>query len=84
MGGQSKMLGATAEPAPARLLLVDDHALFRRGLRRLFEGHGFEVVGEASNGKAGVRLAHELNPDVIVMDLSMPLMGGVEAIQGIV
>jgi two-component system nitrate/nitrite response regulator NarL len=76
------MAGEEAKPA-GRLLLVDDHALFRRGLRRLFEGHGFEVVGEASNGRAGVQLAAELRPDVTIMDLSMPLMGGVEAIRAI-
>jgi DNA-binding NarL/FixJ family response regulator len=84
MGGQLKMSGDTSEVAPARLLLVDDHALFRRGLRRLFEGQGFEIAGEASNGRAAVQLAAELKPDVIVMDLSMPLMGGVEAITHIV
>jgi DNA-binding NarL/FixJ family response regulator len=70
--------------ARARLLLVDDHALFRRGLRRLFEGHGFEIAGEASNGRAAVQLATELEPDIIIMDLSMPVMGGVEAITRIV
>ncbi|MCW3049869.1 MAG: two component transcriptional regulator, LuxR family [Solirubrobacterales bacterium] len=84
MGGQLKMSGDTSEVAAARLLLVDDHALFRRGLRRLLEGHGFEVAGEASNGRAAVQLAAELEPEIIIMDLSMPLMGGVEAITHIV
>jgi DNA-binding NarL/FixJ family response regulator len=84
MGGQLKMSGDTSEVAAARLLLVDDHALFRRGLRRLLEGHGFEVAGEASNGRAAVQLAAELEPEIIIMDLSMPLMGGVEAITQIV
>ena len=62
-----------------RVLLVDDHALFRRGLRELLEQHGVEVVGEGSDGNAGVRLACELVPDVVVMDLSMPNLDGVEA-----
>ena len=62
-----------------RVLLVDDHALFRRGLRRLLAEHGFEVVGEASNGEAGVRMAAELRPDLIAMDLHMPILSGVEA-----
>jgi DNA-binding NarL/FixJ family response regulator len=62
-----------------RVLLVDDHALFRRGLRRLVAEHGFDVVGEASNGEAGVRMAAELSPDVVVMDLHMPILSGVEA-----
>ena len=77
------MVGDPQEP-PIRLLLVEDHALFRRGLRRLLEGKGFDVVGEAANGKAAVALAGELEPDVIVMDLSMPVMSGVEAIERIV
>ena len=62
-----------------RLLLADDHTLFRRGLRELLEGYGFAVIGEAPNGSSAVRLARELRPDVTVMDLSMPGMGGVEA-----
>jgi DNA-binding NarL/FixJ family response regulator len=67
-----------------RLLLVDDHTLFRRGLRELLEGYGFAVVAEAPNGSSAVQLARELRPDVTVMDLSMPGMNGVEATQAIV
>jgi DNA-binding NarL/FixJ family response regulator len=66
-----------------RLLLADDHTLFRRGLRELLESYGFAVVGEAPTGNGAVQLAHQLQPDVIVMDLSMPLMNGVEATQAI-
>ena len=62
-----------------RVLLVDDHALFRRGLRRVLDEHGFEVVGEASNGEAGVRMAAELRPDLVMMDLHMPILSGVDA-----
>jgi DNA-binding NarL/FixJ family response regulator len=76
-------IGGTGE-SPVKVVLVDDHALFRRGLRRLLEGHGFEVVGEGSHGRAAVQLAGELKPDVVICDLSMPLMGGVEAIAHIV
>ena len=64
---------------PVRILLVEDHALFRRGLRRLLTEHGFDVVGEAGNGQAGARLAEELAPDVVFMDLHMPVMDGVAA-----
>jgi DNA-binding NarL/FixJ family response regulator len=66
------------------VVLVEDHVLYRRGLRRLLEQHDIDVVGEASHGRAAVQLASELRPDVIVTDLSMPLMSGVEAIGRIV
>jgi DNA-binding NarL/FixJ family response regulator len=67
-----------------RVVIADDHVLFRRGLRRLLQQRGMEVVGEASNGRQAVQLATELAPDVVVMDLSMPLMDGVEATRAIV
>jgi DNA-binding NarL/FixJ family response regulator len=66
------------------VVLVEDHVLYRRGLTRLLEQHDIDVVGEASHGRAAVQLASELRPDVIVTDLSMPLMSGVEAIGRIV
>ena len=62
-----------------RVVLVDDHALFRRGMRELLQTNGLEVVGEAGTGAAGVRLALELAPDVVVMDLRMPGISGIEA-----
>ena len=62
-----------------RLLLADDHALFRSSLRSLLEARGKEVVGEASNGLEAVDLAARLEPDIVLMDLSMPEMGGIEA-----
>lgn len=62
------------------VLLVDDHALVRRGFRRILEDDsGIAVVGEASDGKEAVRLAKELQPQVIVMDCAMPTMNGLEA-----
>ncbi|MGH1563237.1 response regulator [Mumia sp. DW29H23] len=68
------------EPA-LRLLLVDDHPVVRDGLRGMLEGSSeFAVVGEASDGPAGVRLAVSLQPDVVLMDLRMPGGGGVDAI----
>ncbi|NPV87180.1 MAG: response regulator transcription factor [Anaerolineae bacterium] len=67
-----------------RLLLVDDHALLREGIRAfLTTREDVELVGEADNGEEGVRLALELRPDVILMDLLMPGMDGVEAIRRI-
>jgi DNA-binding NarL/FixJ family response regulator len=63
----------------ARVVLVDDHDLFRTGLRTLLEEQGVEVVGEAARGEEALRLVRELAPDVVLMDLDMPGMGGVAA-----
>jgi DNA-binding NarL/FixJ family response regulator len=65
--------------ASLRVALVDDHELFRRGLHDLLSERGLEVVGEASDGEEAVRLAAGAIPDVVLMDVSMPGMGGVEA-----
>jgi DNA-binding NarL/FixJ family response regulator len=61
-----------------RVLVVDDHDLFRTGLRNLLEEQGVNVVGEAENGETAIRLAADLAPDVVIMDLNMPGAGGVE------
>jgi DNA-binding NarL/FixJ family response regulator len=67
--------------SPIRLLIVDDHPIMRDGLRGVFTDDAeFEVVGEAGDGAEAVRLAQRLDVDVILMDLRMPTMGGVEAI----
>ena len=63
-----------------RVLLVDDHDIFRTGLRNLLqEQGGVQIAGEAANGSEAVQLVRELAPDVVVMDLNMPSMSGVEA-----
>lgn len=64
---------------PIRILLADDHQILREGIRRGFESAGHEIVGEAANGAEAVELALELRPEIIVMDLSMPVMDGVTA-----
>src|SRR3954470_1544286 len=66
-----------------RVLLVDDHDLFRTGLRNLLEERGVQVAGEAGQGADAVRLVRELAPEVVVMDLHMPGMNGIEAIRQI-
>ncbi len=66
------------------IVLVDDHAVVRAGVRRLLEQEPlFEVIGEAENGEKAYQIFGELKPDVMVMDLSMPGMGGLEAIRRI-
>jgi DNA-binding NarL/FixJ family response regulator len=64
---------------PIRVVLADDHALVRQGLKALLEREGFQVVGEASDGQEAVRLLPSLHPDVAVLDISMPLLNGVDA-----
>jgi DNA-binding NarL/FixJ family response regulator len=62
-----------------RLVLVDDHAILRDGLRAILTGKGLNVVGEASNGLEAIELAESLKPDIIVMDISMPALNGIDA-----
>lgn len=64
---------------PIRLMLVDDHRAVREGLSRSMSEHGFDVVGEAGDGVEAVNLARLLQPEVILMDVSMPEMDGIEA-----
>jgi DNA-binding NarL/FixJ family response regulator len=68
------------KPMTIRLLLVDDHAVVRQGLRMFLNlDPDFEIVGEATDGNAALKLARELQPDVVLMDLLMPGMDGIEA-----
>ena len=63
-----------------RILLVDDHPIVRQGLKTLLQGRaGWEVIGEASDGAEAVEKAKDLNPDVMVLDVTMPKMNGLEA-----
>lgn len=63
-----------------RILLADDHGVVRKGLRFLLErSQDMEVVGEAADGREAVRMAEELNPDVIIMDIAMPQLNGIDA-----
>jgi DNA-binding NarL/FixJ family response regulator len=67
-----------------RIVLADDHTVVRQGLRALLEREGFEVVGEAPDGREAIRLIERLHPDVAVLDLAMPLLNGIDAAREIV
>lgn len=77
---RSRQSSAPNRNTPLHLLLVDDHPMMRQGLRSIVSAYKhLEVVGEASNGVEAVELAQELHPDVVVMDINMPKMDGIEA-----
>jgi len=69
---------------PFRVLLADDHLIFRQGLKGLLEREGLQIIGEASDGRDAVRRATDLSPDVAVLDLAMPLLNGLDAAKEIV
>ena len=75
----------TPDPEAPRLrvLLVDDHAVFRSGLASLLRAWDFDVIGQAGDGDAGIAAARELQPDLVFMDVSMPRRNGLEATRAI-
>ena len=81
--GETVQIEEQRDVTSVRVLLVDDHDLFRTGLRNLLEERGVQIAGEAGQGADAVRLVRELTPDVVVMDLHMPGMSGIEAIRQI-
>lgn len=69
---------------PIKILIADDHEIVRQGIRRVLEAKPeWEICGEAANGQEAVRMAQELTPDVIIMDITMPVMSGFEAAEEI-
>ena len=72
--------GATPTTGPVRVILVDDHVMVRQGLRTILDGcPDVEVIGEAADGEDAVRLTHDLRPAVVIMDINMPKMNGIDA-----
>ncbi len=69
---------------PFRILLADDHQIFRQGLKGLLEHEGLQIVGEAADGQEAIKRARDLSPDVAVLDLAMPLLNGLDAAREIV
>lgn len=67
----------------ATILIVDDAAFMRAMLKRILDDAGYEIVGEAVNGREAVQMYEELTPDLVTMDMVMPEMGGMEALQAI-
>ena len=62
-----------------RIVLADDHGIFRQGVKALLEREGFRVEGEAADGHTAIQMASQLTPDVVVVDLAMPLLNGLDA-----
>lgn len=78
------MIAESSENKTVRILLVDDHALIRRGMKGQFSlESGFSVVGEAGDGAEAIELAARLQPDVVLMDIDLPVMDGITATQQI-
>ena len=62
------------------IILIDDHTLFRRGIKSVLSEADFEIIGEAEDGLSGVKSVEQLHPDVVLLDLDMPVMNGREAL----
>ena len=71
------------EPTPHRVLVAEDEAIIRMDLSEMLREEGYDVVGEAENGQVALEKARELQPDLVIMDVKMPVRNGLEAAQDI-
>jgi response regulator NasT len=76
-------VASASESRATRVLIAEDEALIRLDLREMLQEEGFEVVGEVADGASAVRLARELTPDLVILDVKMPVMDGIEAAEAI-
>ena len=80
IGNHIDEAASTLKAGTVRIVIADDHEIFRRGLRSLLESHAnWEVCGEAVNGREAIAKVRKLKPDVVILDVTMPLMNGLEA-----
>ncbi len=77
------MTSPSSSPAPRRVLLAEDEALIRLDLKEMLQEEGYDVVGEAGDGETAVKLAEQLRPDLIILDVKMPGMDGITAAERI-
>jgi len=77
------MVPGPTESSPVRVLIAEDEALIRLDLREMLEEEGFEIVGEVADGASAVRMAREHTPDLVILDVKMPVMDGIEAAEAI-
>lgn len=83
--GSSAVIGRERVMNAFRILIADDHEVVRRGIRTLLEGHpGWEIIGEAKDGREAVERAKELRPDLVLLDIGMPKLNGLDALRQIV
>jgi response regulator NasT len=78
------LASATVTTTPRRVLVAEDEALIRLDLKEMLEEEGYDVVGEAGDGEQAVRLAEELKPDLVILDVKMPVLDGISAAEQIV
>lgn len=79
-----KKIGIKEDGTPYKVLIVDDSPMIHKMIQKTIQPMGFEVVGNAKNGKEGVELYEKLRPDLVTMDITMPIMDGVDASENII